>query len=233
MKKIILLSFLFVFNTVSSQKITSGIVTYKVHIALIPPNVSGDSMYDERLREFSKKTFLDNKPAIAELTFTEFESLYVVNGRGLTDKMSVSWSVAGRANAYYVNRQTRIKKYQEVSVISEMIYLVTYKNPTWKITKETKKIKGYTCFKALEVDAKKKKELLKTAWFTKEIPFAYGPKEIGGLPGLILELSYGHKSFVAEKIVKNPKGITIVAPTKGMEITHEALMEKHRNFFKS
>jgi GLPGLI family protein len=63
----------------------------------------------------------------------------------------------------------------------------------WTITKETKIIDGYTCYKAISplyTDGKKIEDTKFNviAWFTPKIPVPYGPNGYGGLPGLILEL---------------------------------------------
>lgn len=64
----------------------------------------------------------------------------------------------------------------------------------WSITDESKEIGGYTCFKATRTNVRQapnqgeKFAFPIIAWFSPEIPLPYGPKQYGGLPGLILEL---------------------------------------------
>ena len=53
----------------------------------------------------------------------------------------------------------------------------------WTITDETKEIAGYRCSKAL-IEIKNNKII---AWFTTEIPINYGPMNLRGLPGFILQ----------------------------------------------
>jgi GLPGLI family protein len=56
----------------------------------------------------------------------------------------------------------------------------------FKFTKESKKILGYTCYKALFSDEGGDYEV----WFTREIPNnTVGPLEIVNIPGLVLEAS--------------------------------------------
>lgn len=69
--------------------------------------------------------------------------------------------------------------------------------PDWKLTTETKKIDKYNCFKAEYVKRYKNakgNEVSRTitAWFAPELPYAFGPSEYFGLPGLILELNDGN-----------------------------------------
>ena len=98
---------------------------------------------------------------------------------------------------------------------------------TWKITNETKKISGYTCYKATanvvyeNKVINKKTNLKYIAWFTKEIPFQYGPIGLNGLPGLILEATKnGSMIFYAREIRLNKK-VKIKKPSKGIRISHD------------
>ena len=55
----------------------------------------------------------------------------------------------------------------------------------WKITGQQKTILGYPCMEAVLQDTSQKV----SAWFTVAIPISAGPRKMGGLPGLIMELS--------------------------------------------
>ncbi|MDR5589059.1 GLPGLI family protein [Christiangramia sp. SM2212] len=55
----------------------------------------------------------------------------------------------------------------------------------WKISADTKSIKGYECQKATTSF----KGRNYTAWFAPEIPISEGPYKFNGLPGLILEIA--------------------------------------------
>ncbi|NND88570.1 MAG: GLPGLI family protein [Flavobacteriaceae bacterium] len=106
--------------------------------------------------------------------------------------------------------------------------------PTWELSKETKNIGQYTCFKATfsrpvtnqifdsESDSLVEviEDRLVTAWYTIDIPLAHGPSEYWGLPGLILEISDGKSTILCSKVVLNPeKGIAIEAPKKGKRVS--------------
>ncbi len=71
-----------------------------------------------------------------------------------------------------------------------------YENFTWEYTTEEKIIQGYKCYlaktKLLHLDV--------YAWYCPTLPYSFGPREFGGLPGLILELQRGKLVFLATKI---------------------------------
>ena len=105
----------------------------------------------------------------------------------------------------------------------------------WVMTGESKKIGVYTCYKATstkeipqevfqfgrrsensENNKPKTKVVTVEAWFTPQIPISTGPYKMGGLPGLILEVSNDNNKILCTKVVMNPKNkIKIKKPTKG------------------
>ncbi len=99
----------------------------------------------------------------------------------------------------------------------------------WKLTGEQKKVKDYTCQKAIcQVD-----ENNIEAWFTPQIPVSSGPGEYCGLPGLILELNVNEdeRTITPLKIeLKELDKESIVKPKKGKKISREDFdkMEKEK-----
>ncbi|MFT4031057.1 MAG: GLPGLI family protein [Siphonobacter sp.] len=73
----------------------------------------------------------------------------------------------------------------------------------WEIASDTKNIGKIECQKATCFFAGRQY----TAWFAPSIPFPYGPWKLGGLPGLILEVtdSKNEVKFVMTKMLPSPK----------------------------
>ena len=99
-------------------------------------------------------------------------------------------------------------------------YLVedTIKKLAWQDAEGEKLILGYKCKKAAAQDG----NLVWVAWYSPELSFTTGPNGIGGLSGLVLELSNinSHYTYKAIKIENNAPPIVI--PSKGKKITAAA-----------
>jgi len=103
----------------------------------------------------------------------------------------------------------------------------------WVLSKETKKIGEFTCYKALyqKEIAGKRKEVV--AWYTTDIPLAYGPKEYGGtLPGLILELDEPVARYICTEVILNKKQ-KLTWPKNISAITQEEYDEKTEQAWQS
>lgn len=90
----------------------------------------------------------------------------------------------------------------------------------WKITNLSKKINGFTCYKAETSfsysDFRGNGTIELVAWFCPEFPFPYGPDIYFGLPGLVFE-AYQKNSkikFYLKKIEKFENEINIEIPNK-------------------
>lgn len=120
----------------------------------------------------------------------------------------------------------------------------------WVITKETKLIGNYLCFRAITTvptndlnwfdfswnDIQESNEVNEVAmtsveaWYTLQIPIGHGPAEYWGLPGFILEVSAGTTTILCSEIIINLKDkIEIQAPNKG-EVTK---IDKYRETVRS
>ena len=185
------------------------------------------------------------------LSFTESESTYKQN-KELEDANRISsggmeivvMGNGGGNDEYYKNLKEG--RYVDKTEMFGKEFLIkdVIETPDWKLTKESKNIGEYTCFKATytrtqttmsavstseEAEATqetKEEEIEVVAWYTPQIPLSNGPEGFGGLPGLILEIENGGQSILCSKIVLNPKGgVVIKEPTKGKEVTQEEFRE--------
>lgn len=101
-------------------------------------------------------------------------------------------------------------------------FIVKIPKLMWEITNVSKKIGKYYCFKAKtikEVENSKgihKIEII--AWFSPQLPFNFGPKEFNGLPGLIIELQEGGKTYSLKRI-EQIDNFNFKKPTKGKLIS--------------
>ncbi|RRO17754.1 GLPGLI family protein [Flavobacteriaceae bacterium 14752] len=140
---------------------------------------------------------------------------------------------------YYYNA-SKDKRF-EVRHLSGKKLLIEKASIKWKILDETKNIKGYKCQKAKSVQIfysvniktgklnTKKQPII--AWFTADLPFAFGPENYGGLPGLILELSTQGKNYSVDKlkidpgkknIIKFPNIENSISEKEAAKIIHKA-----------
>lgn len=122
----------------------------------------------------------------------------------------------------------------------------TLKPQPWKLTEETKKILGYTCYKATRKTAAPRmmmrsisiggpnpgdttksntpattpKEIEIVAWYTNDIVTPAGPENYGLLPGLILEIDVdnGTTVFKATEVKTTINKKELKEPTKGKPI---------------
>ncbi|MEL6355352.1 MAG: GLPGLI family protein [Bacteroidota bacterium] len=72
------------------------------------------------------------------------------------------------------------------------------------------------------------------AQYTPAIPIGIGPTEFGGLPGAIIQLKVGNRTYQATALEVLPEKPTILPPTEGKKMTKakfEALREKKMNEF--
>lgn len=191
----------------------------------------------DRLKNRLNKTFVleFNKEASV---FEEEEKLDAISGA--TDTWGKNFS---RGKQYKNVKDNQLVQSQEF--YGKKFLVVDKLEPiNWQLGNETKQIGKYTCFKAVasvpkdnlewynfswnelrqaEVSEGENEEIEMTlieAWYTPQIPVSHGPAEYWGLPGLILEVSYGDTVMLCSELQLNPdEKIEIEAPDKGKKIT--------------
>lgn len=156
------------------------------------------------------------------LAFTEKASRYSPGREGEAPKLT--WGLPPGADNEIVqdfgsNTVTAAKNiYEEHFLIRD-----TVAHLQWRIGSEVRTIAGYTCRKAV---ARICDSVYVVAFFTNEIPISGGPEQMGGLPGMILELAVPrlYTTWVATKVEVNAvKAEELKAPAKGKMYSHAAL----------
>lgn len=172
----------------------------------------------------------------SELYFTDIKSLFKLKEKLILEKnrnYKIAKKVAGGIRIKNLKNQSNIEYKKSFGERLNISY--PYKEYTWTITKEKKKIGNYICFKAksYKLDYNPIKEKYKKfeiiAWFTPEIPTSFGPKGIDGLPGLVLEASSNNKIiFYANEIKLNKfsNNNIFLKPKGGINLTEQELLEK-------
>ena len=223
----------------------SGRATYRTHrkssfkldSTTMAANPGIQEQMETQMRKMFQKTFI--------LDFTKSESMYkeeqeldAPKGPSSNGSVMVMSFGGGGIDVLYKNiLENRMANKKELmgKVFLIKDNLVAY---DWELTGETKNIGNYTCYKAvfekeeesieinmIDGDVKEEKVLKKrtlVAWYTPDIPISNGPRDYGGLPGLILEVNDGDLTIVCSEIVLNPKEVKeIKEPTKGKIVTRK------------
>jgi GLPGLI family protein len=112
----------------------------------------------------------------------------------------------GEKKLYYANIEEKLLLQKEE--IFDKTYLVktSFDELEWTLTRESKNISNYVCFKAFgnrtfKARDNKIKSLTTIAWYCPELALPFGPFEAVGLPGMVLEFQTGSHGFIANKII--------------------------------
>lgn len=223
MKKIILLTFIFICNLLNSQNKTNTQVEYEMVL-----NFLGPSLYNSKLIFNKESSFFISIENLIEseknsIKIQETDTSYFFNTKIHSKAKNIILTKRKKDSLYELKEGFPIKKY----------YIIGEKTPIikWKLSNETKIIKDYQCYKAFcEFRGRKY-----TAWYTLDIPTFFGPFKFHGLPGLILEIVDDRKevSFIAKKIINSqttiPKLVDIKKDAKF--ITKEKYKEDIKKYF--
>lgn len=154
----------------------------------------------------------------------------------IIDKNSISFDnnisvgrIGSKDDIFYRN----IKNKESIKYVSRFfdkgatLIKESFHKYNWKLTKETKKIGKYLCFKAiaeekyLSVSNGKYYTNVIIAWYTPDIPISSGPSNYFGLPGLILEVSKKNIHFIVNNILINEQDIKIEKPYAEYQLTEK------------
>lgn len=149
---------------------------------------------DKETPEAVLRLYKDAETVSGILIFNDTISVYSVEDKlGLDEKSKFNITkIRAGGNSVYVNNLLKNLKFY-TSEKTGNHFKVIYDDFEFEITNERKVIKGYNCMKAIVKMKENSQNYF--AWFTPELPFPYGPKNVHGLPGLVLTFEDG-KGFI-------------------------------------
>ena len=205
-------------------------------------------MMQDRMKSQLEKTFELTFDKVASI-YKEEAKLDQTAGTGRGGFRIGMMMGGGATGDYYKNTQTKTSAKENEFSGKNFLIKDALKSYEWKMEQETKMIGENMCFKATTVievpvrpefrfgrrnaeqdnedenaeeETPKMEQVIVTAWYALNIPVSHGPSDFWGLPGLILEVSYGNTNIMCTKIVMNPKEkVTISEPTKGKEVSQK------------
>jgi len=144
----------------------------------------------------------------------------------------------GGSGVYFKNLKEKIKLHQ-ISGLDESTYLINEElnKFNWQLLKETKKILGYDCFKAVgeivEYSYTRKKEIHIPiiVWYAPSIPLPFGPAGYDGLPGMVMESQMDSFYLIAKEIKFYDKALKIKRPVKGIKVTQDEFNKALNTFW--
>lgn len=238
LKKIVFAVIVFIFQSTYSQ-ISEGRVVYQASVnkeILLKMIEDKKKEIPDNFEKIMREQILNATDVQLLLLFNESESLfYSESEHNLKNEsrqeMNMTSIDAGTYKTYYSNIVMKEKFFQNLYFNKLLIALDP---PQWKMSQETKRIGKYTCFKATTSIQEEGINGVMTriiiAWYTPQIPAAFGVQNFHGLPGLTLELNIDKKIFFkAIKIELNPEEKVVITKPKGKVITEKEMNEMFKN----
>lgn len=217
MKSFFTLLLLFAFSLVSQAQLTfTGRIEYERKSNL--HKLWGDNNWMQDMKDKVKPFYI----RYYNLAFNLHQSLYTPGREAETPK--ITWGLPPGADNE-IQQDFEAKKVTAKKTLYEETFLVkdAVQKHDWKILSEVRTIAGFKCRKAITIICD---SVYVVAFYTDEIPVSGGPEQMGGLPGMILELAVPrlYTTWVATKVeVISVAEKDLMAPTKGKEITIQKL----------
>lgn len=207
----------------------SGTIEYEI---LINGAQSIDTVSDKKTKFMLEKmkSIFDSKTFILE--FNRTESIFKAS-RSMEDQNSMDDVIIKVANilsnqtkVYYRNNKDRLKlRTVEISGDRFLVESSLKDDNHWVLTKDSKVIKGYKCYRAYKVVTqessltKEKRTFVHEVWFASDLNFPFGPAGLDGLPGLVLEGSKNGKFVYTVKTIKFDLISLDISDLKGKRIS--------------
>ena len=139
------------------------------------------NMVNSALAGFSKNTYPFQLITTANSsTYNRVEKIDNRQSEG-----TVTLSLGGGVTPKYIDLNNHIYYHKIKNFDEEYEIKDSLTHYDWQLTREKKKVLGFDCRKATAKDGKK--EII--AWYAPKLPYKSGPRDITGLPGLILEVT--------------------------------------------
>lgn len=177
--------------------------------------VSTDGLLNEeqknRVSQRTKESFLKYEQNFKYISYTlnvsGSESVFQMNSSMKNDGidgLEAAKIQASLRGIYYNNLDENLSLYKTLAYGKTYIIKSNLDAIDWNLKKESKTIDGIKTYKATAVQeyetGKGKKRWNLVAWYAPEINIPFGPANYGNLPGLILELKRGKKTYTVKKI---------------------------------
>lgn len=227
MKNYLSILFVFIFLGTEAQNI-SGKITYDedfINSAIDTAKVESNAAKSFIVAQMkaTKKALAGNRP-LYELHFNNTEAIFEPIPIMASDA-NPGLKAAISNGVYYTNIQTR-EDFKQINLSGKTYrVLKEQEKHEWKITDQSKKIQGYTCYRATKKIERPGATITVVAWFAPKIPLSFGPKGYDGLPGLILGLKELGLYYYAHSVALSEKEIDIERPSKGKFVTRNKINE--------
>lgn len=224
--QVLIVSFILTGSLSFAQEVTGGTVQYEQYTKF-DYSVFGDGQI---VKEWAATMPRDKKSAY-KLSFRAHKSLYEQDMSEKNASLDEKTMIVMEKMAYVQPPNPVIKEvyidFEKNRQIVQVELMTRYfliedeiENQAWKPGTNQRKIQGYVC---MDATMKRGEETI-TAWFTPNIPVSFGPKNYGGLPGLILAVDIkGENVLLATSVdLSPPSEDSIVRSIDGRKVTQEA-----------
>lgn len=197
---------------------------------------------NKKMREMFTEIASATKGLEYALLFNEKESSFSIKDIMINDATPLqrrAISMGKGKGKFYNNIEADNVLYQRNLLGSDFLIIIPKEKYQWELTSDQKIIAGYPVRRAtatyvVKAPNKNLKDITLhlEAWYAPTIPLPYGPIDLAGLPGLILETTLGNVTYRAESVEWNENSDHHISkPTEGTMIKEEdmpKIMKKMR-----
>ena len=242
------LFFLIVFFLSSSeilaQQSFSGTVTYKTEFMVTENEFKDLKKSNPRLYKNYKAMATKAADAVEQLEYVMLfnSTASIFKAKEILNRDDSMLSSLQKTIGIYFNNVKTGEAIQQLEQEGR-VYLIEKEPLKWEISEETKVIAGFTCRKATSsqnfYSHRTQQNYVQEieAWFSPEIPVAFGPKGYSGLPGIILDITVAQEHIYVTRLDLSNEQVEVKKPAKGRRVSFEefqaisaGLGEKFRQF---